>query len=174
MEESLEYILGNSLKDELIEYIKSHPNQYDPLIKLALLDKQPHSSRAAYLLSKTVIKNDVRVKNYIPEILDLLLKIKDGQQRDLINVLYKMEVNEEQEGLLFDICVKIWCKLNKIPSVRYTAFKLILNVAKKHVELYDEIILLCDDDYIEPLSAGIRKSIQKMVEKFKEEHKADG
>ncbi len=169
METSLEYILTNSYKDGTLEYMNNHPSEFDELLQLATSDKQPYSWRAAWLLSNCMLDNDRRVKPYVAEIANILDKVRDSQKRDLLKVLCKMDIDEECEGILFDICVDIWCKLDKMPSVRANAFKLILQITKKNPGLYNEVILLADDQYINTLSGGIRNSVRKWIRKLKSE-----
>ncbi len=68
-ESSLEYILTNSHKDDLIVYIKTHPNKFNELIKLSISDKQPYAWRAAWLLWSCMDKNDRRIHKHIKNII---------------------------------------------------------------------------------------------------------
>jgi len=77
-----------------------------------------------------------------------------------------MELNEEQEGYLFNVCVTIWEKINKKPSVRFTAFKFIIKIANKHPELSNEIAFFTQNQYFISLSPGVKKSIFKMLKDF--------
>ena len=154
----------------MMAYMEANPLEYGELIQLALADKQPYSWRAAWLLSNCMEKDDKRVKSFIPQIINRLPTAPDGQKRDLINVLRKMEIEEEYEGLVFDNCVNIWTRIDKIPSVRYNALRLILQITEKHPELFTEVDLLTQNHYIEPLSEGIRRSIQRMISKVKKKH----
>lgn len=163
LEASLDHILGNFLKEEMIAYMDSHSKRFDDLIELALTDRQPHSSRAAWLLSHCTGSNDSRIEKNIPKIINTIPNVHDGQKRDLINVLRKMEINEEYEGLLFDICVEIWININKMHSLRFNAFRLIIQIAIKHDGLEKEIALLTQDLYLEPLSQGIKKAINRLI-----------
>ena len=66
MEETkLEHILTNSYKADMISYMKSHPEDFEEAIKLAITDKQPYSWRAAWLLWSCMDKNDQRINKYI-------------------------------------------------------------------------------------------------------------
>ena len=165
----LEHLLEKSLKEELMTYIALHPESFETLLQLALSNEKQFSARAAWLLSKNMAKNDSRLQNHLSEIINILAVAKDGHQRSLMNILFIMQLNEKQEGLLFDTCIQIWCKLDKIPSTRYTAMKLILQIAKKHKELYNEIELLTEDYFLDTLSHGIRKSTRRMIKDFKDE-----
>ena len=74
-----------------------------------------------------------------------------------------MELNDEQEGRLFDICVSLWEKIGKVPSIRYTAFRFIIQTAKKYPELSSEINYLTEDQFLETLSPGVKRGVAKMI-----------
>ena len=60
----------------------------------------------------------------------------------------------------------IWEKINKKPSVRLTAFKIIVKIAKKHPDLSHEITFLAQNQYLDSLSPAAKKSILKMIKEF--------
>lgn len=163
METALEHILTSAYKDEMIAYMHNHPEDFNEAIELAILDKQPYSWRAAWLLWSCMDENDTRLQGSIKKIMNVLTLKKDGHQRELIKILSMMDINEEYEGLLFTICVSLWEKTNKTPSVRYTAFKVILKIAQKHPDLKHEIDFLMQDQYMDSLSPGVKKSIARMM-----------
>ncbi|HOT89684.1 MAG TPA: hypothetical protein PL028_09110 [Bacteroidales bacterium] len=74
-----------------------------------------------------------------------------------------MNLGDEYEGKLFDICAKIWEKVEKQVSVRYNAFKLMIKIIKKHPDLSKEIIFLTESHYTDSLSDTVKKSISKMI-----------
>lgn len=150
----------------MISYIAAHPGKFEELIVLALSDKQPCSWRAAWLLWSCMEENDLRVQNHIPQLIDSIPSKHDNQQRELFIILQKMELNEAYEGILFNICASTWEKINKKPSVRFNAFKLIIKIAKRYPELLKEIEYLTQDQYLDSLSSGARKSILKMTSAF--------
>ena len=166
METALEWTLTNYYKADMISYLAAHPEDFEELIKLAIADKQPYSWRAAWLLWSCMGKNDQRVQGYLKRIIDSLSTKNDDQQRELLITLHKMEISEELEGSLFNHCVTVWEKIGKKPSVRYNAFRVIVKIAKKHPELSHEIGFLVQDQYMESLSATVKKSISKMMKEI--------
>ena len=170
VEETLEHILTSYYKDEMIARITSNPNRFDELVQLTLSNHKRFSPRATWLLSSIIEENDKRITQYVPQLMNAIGEASDGKQRDLINTLGKAKIDEQHEGVLFDICISLWENTTKIPSVRYVAFKLILQLAAKYPELFHEITLLTQNQYMESLSPGIRRSLIKMVTKFKKEH----
>lgn len=159
----IETILSDLQKEDLLVYFKSHPHRFDELLQLALTNQPPHSARAAWMLSTCMTKNDSRVMPMIIQMIDVIPKVVDGQQRELINVLRILDLPEEGEGLLFDVCVQLWCDLKKIPSVRFKAFNYILSVCKKYPELKNELNVLSEDYYFDTLSDGIKRVLLKKL-----------
>jgi hypothetical protein len=148
----------------MISYIKSHPEDFEKVIRLAVSDIKPYSWKAAWLLWDCMEKNDPRLHRHIHRIIDVLPARNDSQQRELLLILQRMELRGDQEGDLFDICIKIWQKRGKKPSVRFNAFRLMIRIAKKHPDLFNEIRILTRDPFLENLSEGVKKSIFRLLD----------
>ena len=166
MESTLEQKMLNSYKDEMISFMDTHPEFFEEAIELAIASKQPYSWRAAWLLWSCMEENDQRIQKYIKKIVDSLKDKDDGHQRELLKILLQMELKEEYEGILFNICMNIWEQINKTPSVRINALKFIIKIAKKHPELSQEITFLTQDHYLESLSPGVKHSVSKMTKEL--------
>lgn len=167
---TLEWILTNLYKSDMIKYLKSHPEDFGEVIKLSISDKQPYSWRASWVLWSCMEENDIRLKEYIQKILDVLPERKDEQQRELLIILQKMELNEKQEAILFNHCINIWETLNKKQSVRYHAFKSLVMFAKRYPELSNEIEALSNEQYIDAMTPGVKASIKKMINSISLKH----
>jgi len=163
LETTLESKLLNSYKDEMISFMENHPEYFEEAIGLAIADKQPYSWRAAWLLWSCMEENDERIKKYIKKIVDTLETKDDGHQRELLKILLQMNLKDEYEGKLFNLCMNIWEQINKTPSVRINALKFIIKIAKKHPELSQEITFLTQDHYLESLSPGVKHSVSKLM-----------
>ncbi len=163
VETKLEHILTHSYKADMISYMKSHPEDFDEAISIAIADKQPYSWRAACLLWSCMDENDQRIRGHIERIIDILPTRSDNQLRELLIILQRMELNDDCEGKLFDICVNIWEKVGKQASVRYNAFKLMVKIVKRHPDLSKEIIFLTEPLYTDSLSDNVKKSIFRMT-----------
>ncbi|MFP4369981.1 MAG: hypothetical protein ACLFR2_10405 [Candidatus Kapaibacterium sp.] len=163
METSLERVLTTSYKEDMISYMKAHPSEFREALELALSDKQPYSWRSAWLLWSCMEENDPRFRKHITDILDSIKGKKDGHQRELLKILLNMELDEDREGILFNLCLDLWEKTDKRPSVRVTAFKGILKVVSKHPDLAREMAFLTQDHYLETLSPGVKRSVIKMM-----------
>lgn len=162
-ETNLEYTLTNLYKGNLISYMASHQDDFPELIKLSISDKQPYSWRAAWLLWSSMDNNDKRIRKHLKMIIDILPNRHDSQQRELLMVLHRMELDSKYEGPLFDSCTKIWENINKHPSLRFHAFKKMVAISKNHPDLSSEIKLLTDAYYTENLTDNVKKSIFKLM-----------
>ena len=162
-ETKLEYILTNTYKAEMIAYMESHPKDFTEAIQLAFADKQPYSWRASWLLWSCMHKNDKRVRKYLKQIIDVLPERKDNQQRELLMIIQRMELNDEYDSRLFDSCVEIWEQIAKNQSLRCNAFKILVTISKKHPSLMREIFMLRESYYTHTLSDCAKKSISQLM-----------
>ena len=166
METALEKTLTSCYKDEMISFMNAHPECFDEAVDLALSDKQPYSWRAAWLLWSVIEENDKRIKKFVKKIVHAAQTKSDSHQRELLKILLMMELDEKYEGVLFDICMNVWEQIDKSPSVRVNALKMIIKIAEKHTELIKEISFLSQDHYLESLSPGAKHSVKKLMSKI--------
>jgi hypothetical protein len=159
----LEETLTTLYKDGMVTFLNKHPEYFEEAIQLAITDKQPYSWRSAWLLWSVMTKNDSRFDKYITSILESIKDKQDGHQRELLKILYLLEINEEHEGYLFDLCISLWENIQKKPSIRYTAFRFLVKITNKHPELRKEIDFLLESRYFETLSPGVKKGVFKML-----------
>ncbi len=163
METPLEHVLMAFNKQAMMAWLETHPERFKEAIHLAKADKQPYSWRAAWLLWSCMEDNDLRIKPFITGIIECLELKRDGHQRELIKILYRMDLSEEQEGFIFDLCMNVWEKIGKAPSVRHNAFRMIIKIASKYPELSNEISLITQNHYLDTLSPGVRRAVMKMI-----------
>jgi hypothetical protein len=163
MKTQLKSKLISSYKEEMVAFLKSQPEYFNEAVKLAISDDQPFAWRSAFVLSSCMEDNDTRVKKFIKPILTSIKTKNDGHQREMLKILYRMKLSDKEEGMVFDVCIRLWEQINKDPSVRMTALKFILKIAKQHPELLNEIRPLIQDQYLTLLSPGVKKSIKRMI-----------
>lgn len=162
-ESGLRHILTHAYKDGMISFIQDHPESFGELVELSVADEGKLSWRAAWLLWSCMEPNDPRIRPFIPRFLELLPRGNESYQRDALMVLQRMERTEEQDGILYDICTRIWMKVNSIPSVRYNAFRCMVSIARKFPELAEETISLAETKYVNSLSPGVRHSVARIL-----------
>ena len=169
MESKLKSKLISSYKEEMVAFLKSQPKHFNEAMELAISDDQPFAWRSAVLLSSCMEDNDARVKKYIKPILACIKSKNDGHQRELLKILCRMQLTDKSEGIVFDICIRLWEQISKDPSVRITALKFIFKIAQQHPELLNEITPLMQVHYLELLSPGVKRSVNRMIEEIIEQ-----
>ena len=150
---------------DMLEYVNKHPSLFADLIEGSLDVEHPKAWRAAMLLGHAMIKDDLRVSPYIDDFINCLpLLNHDGHQRQLLIILDKLSLSENQNGYLFNHCLSFWEQVNKIPSTRIRAFQAMVKMTKKFPELKDELRLFTTEYYTQTLSEGIKISFQRIVQ----------
>lgn len=153
-------------KEKLIDFINFNSNNFELALSIALKNEQPFAWRSAWLINHATVKNDQRIIKNTNRILKDIQKREDGHQRELLKLLQKIKVDENTEGIIFNECMTIWEDVDKIPSTRMIAFKMILSTVEKYPELMNEISFLMQEHYIETLTPGAKHSFLKMKKKF--------
>lgn len=159
-------LLGRLRKAELLAFLEKNPDLFEETIKVCLGDIEPQSWRAAWLVYHYMDDNDPQLHPYLDAILERLPAKGDGHQRELLKIIDRMKLDEEQESMLFDICFTIWEEIDKSPSPRGMAFLILLKMAQKYPELKNEISHLTQPHYMDTLSPGIKHSMNKILRKL--------
>jgi len=164
MELPLENRLINHFnKEELISAINESDNLFNQMVEITLSNRNPKSWRAPWIISQTIHKNDSRIVPHFETFVKAIDGKKDGYQRELLKIIDRMDIPEEFEGVLFDMCSSIWEIPKKSPATRIVAFKIMLKIARKYPDLKSEITFLTQKHYIETLSPGIQNSLKRMM-----------
>ncbi|MFV1883090.1 MAG: hypothetical protein ACMZ7B_01170 [Balneola sp.] len=168
MSSDLRTILLSRDKPNMVQFLYDHPEFFNDAISLALSDKQPIAWRAAWAIGGTLPENAEKISAFIPDILSKLSELQDGHQREFIKILLQSDLDDDQQGQLFDICVTIWEQVRKKASVRYFAFQVMADLVKKYPELSHEVLSLTQPQYINSLSPGIRQGVLKIMHQISE------
>ncbi|WP_258098160.1 hypothetical protein [Marinoscillum pacificum] len=167
MKRTEELLSKNLSRDILIEYLDQHPEEYEEAVRIAQTSHLPQCWRACWVLFHITSKDDERLKPHLSELIMSIKGKTGGHQRELIKLISKMSLDEDQEGMMFDRCMTIWESVKMIPSVRMMAFKFLMKVVNKYPELKMELRHITQDHYLESLTPGVRRSIDKQLDGFK-------
>jgi len=164
MNESVQNLIeGRFDKNLVVEKINEESSFFKEILHLALQNNQPAGWRSAWLLKHSLGKNDSRIQKKINKIIEAIPKVEDGHQRELMLVLEKMELDEDQEGHVFDISISLWESINKPSSVRIQGLKFILKTIKKYPELKNEVEFLFDPIYSDNLTPGMMNMYKRFM-----------
>jgi len=163
LQSKLKHILVTARKTDMVDYIKANDAAFEEAIQLALSDEQPYAWRASWVLWACMEANDHRIKPHLKSFIELLPKKPYNIQREFLMILQRMEITGDEEGKLFDQCVRIWEKIGLQASVRHNAFRMMAKIARNHPELKHELKLLTEPHYLEPLSPGVKRAVHKIL-----------
>ncbi len=150
-------------RDYLLAWIEAHPEVFEDALRLAVSEESVVGWRAAWIVFHRMHANDARLQGYLGEMIRIIPGRESGHQRELLKILLRMELEEDLEGRLFDICMEIWEQVGKSSSVRSIAMQYILRVLKRYPELAGEVRFITDERFLEPLSPGIRIMVERMI-----------
>ncbi len=150
-------------KKRLVAQFREDPVAVEKAIQIAISSDQPQAWRAAWVLKELIEPNDARMIDHLDQMVSILIDRPDGHQRELLHLIDRFELSDEQEGILFETCIEIWKHAGKSSSVRYNAFKKLVEVVKRYPELVSEISYLTDEEYLSTLSPAIKRNVIKMI-----------
>lgn len=163
--EELEKIFTNwKTKKEVVDLLQDSPDPIKILLDYTLSDRK-NMWRAAWVAASLIGKNDGRYSAYVPKLIKRLSTAKGGFQREILQVLRRLKIDDDQQGYLFDACCGIWENLSNQSSVRITAFKFMIDVVNKYPELKDEVQYFTAKEYTKDLGHGIKRTFEKLLEK---------
>lgn len=166
METPFENVLVTAYKEEMVAYLHDHPKDFPEAIDLAVGDRPRYSWRSAWLLWSCMEPNDPRVRGSVDRLIAAMPGKPDGHWRELMKIVSHMELNDEQEGRLFEMAIKRWQHVDAQPSVRWMAFRFLADCVAKYPELAAEVKLVLTRPLIEPLSPGIRRSVSREAQRI--------
>jgi hypothetical protein len=161
----LQMLEGRIAKEKIALHLKSEVKDFDFLVKHMQKEVKTTSWKAAWIIHHTMKNDDERLQNPLPKIIKSIKGKTDGHQRELIKIIRKMKLSEDNEGLFFDVCMEIWVEVNKQPAVRYYCGLHIIEMAKKYPEIKNELDYLTTDYYTQTLSPGIKKIFERELAK---------
>lgn len=158
---SFEQLLVSEMKPEMVAYLKAHPEEIPSVVALGLTHRQPFAWRAVWVLEEVVEPNDPRIYSFLPRIVAFLPEAEDGHCRSWLMVLHHLQIPEQYQAALFDLCMQVWCNPHKQASLRYHALQTMERLAAPYPELQQEIAATLSEALVESLSPGIRHSLAK-------------
>lgn len=162
-QEALKVLKGGT-KDYILRQIEEKRDLLRPFMKLAIQPDNPLAWRAAWAVSYSMKQNDPVVQPFLPSLTSLIPVKSTSLNRELLKILLQSDLPEDLEGQVFDVCVNFWENTSLQSSVRYYAFKFMVQVMEKHPEFEAEMAYLADPMYLDSLSIGIRQSVTKIIQ----------
>ena len=161
---ALDLLTTRRTKEAYLDVMSSDPALFDHMLEIAITNHEDAGWRAAWLIGHCMDKDDVRVKPRIDRILQSAKTASEGHLRQLLIILQNLTLDDDSEGLLFDLCANIWESTQHAPALRINALKCIVKTVSNYPELINECEVLFQEEYIAALSPGIRRSARRMID----------
>ncbi len=158
-----EKVLQDCCKEAMIQYLESNPQDFDEAFELAIGNDQSLGWRSAWLLGNALAKNDNRIQKYLKRTIAAIPGKNGGHQRELLKIVDLIDLDEEDQGNLFEVCNNLWLNFSARPSVRHRALLTMCKIAKNYPELKNEIKIITTAEYLVPLSPGIKNAAIKLI-----------
>lgn len=133
------------------------------LREIALSDHVQLNWRAAWIMSNM---DSAIVRDTFPsaqELIDRLYsKSKDGYRREILKVLVHLELDEDEEGALYEAALKMWEDLALASAARLHALRAMARIGQLYPELNQEILAYYDDHYLQGVSPGIANQMRQI------------
>lgn len=97
-------------KENIIRLLQENPEEIQQLLGIAVDVNHESSWRACWMLRSALENGDRRISEISSKLVEILPVAKDNHQREIVCLLDKTEVKEQDEGKLFDACITM--KLN--------------------------------------------------------------
>lgn len=149
--------------DKMLSHLEKDPALVDAYVDFSLSEHE-FAWRAAWVISHFSNKYPRQIEKYAQKYIETLPKIqRDGHIREIINTLTNLNLTEEQESELFEICYELIQSNKRQSSVRAVCFRFMMNLADNYPELKDEIRIIFENikDYLSP---GIRSGMEMRLE----------
>jgi hypothetical protein len=166
-EELSTYLVSKFRKETMLEDVQENPALIPELIRLSQLDEQPLGWRATWILRHSIDDNHRALVAVLPKIITRLPVMHESHQREWLKAFHGQVIHDDQLGVLFEVCADLWMDISHHAALRATACEWLMIIATKYEELKPEVVLLMQEDYIEILTPGIKKSLQKKAHKLK-------
>ena len=156
----------DAYKDEMVAFLERHPEHFQEALDLAAVDRPRYSWRAAWLMGNCMEDDDSRGRKSVDRLIAAMAGKPDGHWRELMKIVIRMPLDDEQEGRLFEMALQQWQDPDKQSSVRWMAFQFMTKMVGKYPELAAELKLVLRSNLIDPLSPGIRRLVVREAKKI--------
>ncbi len=161
--QQLEAELSRKNTDFIVHIAGNDPGHFHQLMQILLENKEPYSSRAAWVIDVICEKNIQSAKAYIPMMIRLLPKCShNGTRRHILRILEKSNIPEDISGELIDYCFQAITDTRVPVAIKVFSMQIIANYTKKYPELKFELRSIIEDQW-DKNSAGFKSRGRKIL-----------
>lgn len=140
--QALENKHSKAQAEEIVQSIVMNPSKMEELMECFFSDNIRICQRAAWPLGMLGEKAPELISPYTPQLIKTLhsKNSNDTIVRNILRTWKDMELDEEYEGEIFEICYDHFLNTKNAIAIRVFAMYICTNIACKYPELADELI----------------------------------
>jgi hypothetical protein len=147
----------------------SNPPLFDELVKLSLLNEEPVSRRAMWVVDVASEEMPDLLLPHIPDLIASLESFKhDGLKRHVLRMLNRYNLNLDEFMPILDLCFHYMSSGDESVAVRFQAMDLLHSMSEKEPALKHELISTIELQMQEG-SPGIKNQSRKKLKLLKKE-----
>jgi hypothetical protein len=152
----------------LVNEVTKTPEYYVMLMEIALYGNQRKSWRAAYLIDKINDNHPVLLNPFLNKMIEQVKVEKShSKKRHFLKLISQNELPPDQQGFMFDFCMKTFTSAKEDLAVRVHAMQVLYNISEKETGLKPEILALIEYEMENHSSAGIISRGNKIAAKLR-------
>lgn len=164
--EQLSAELSRRNTDYIANYIGNDPELFKQLMNLVFEGKTPLPLRAAWVVSAVTDKYPKLFNPYLKQVIDRIKTFEHpGIRRNLLRYLSGIELPEEYQGKLFDVCYQYLLSRHEPSAIKVHAMQILANTANYQPDLKHELKLIFEE-LITHESAAIRSRSKQLIKKL--------
>jgi hypothetical protein len=156
---------SRKLADIVVNEVGNNQNKFNALADVMMEDEYPVSMRAARALSLCTEKYPQLILPLLDDMLRKMENMKtEGVKRAVLKILAsrKIELNEDQEGILFDRCVHYMNSSSEAIAIKVYSMDIACHISNSYPELKPELRTIFNA-MLDDERAGIRARARKML-----------
>ena len=147
----------------ITDYIGNSQQRFDILMDLFLHDEYRVVQRSSWVISFVAEKYPHLI---MPHLNNVIASLENpphvAVKRNILKVLASMEVPEEHQGILVDLCFKFLYDPKEAIAVHAFAMQVIFEIGKNEPDLFHELKQILEDNY-ESGSAGYKVRAKRIL-----------
>ncbi|MEN8157238.1 MAG: hypothetical protein ABFS10_09810 [Bacteroidota bacterium] len=150
-------------KEIIIRKVGSSKESFSTLLELAFYEKEPVGWRAAWILDGSDEQNPGLASGSLTKIIQRLPEIRSsGTLRSLLRLLCRYDIEEEDQGILIDLCFGYMVSELYPVAVKVHAMQIIYNHVLIYPELKEELVTVIRDQ-VANNSVGFRSRGMRII-----------
>ena len=155
--------------DFIKDIVLSNPELFDELISLSLLNQEPLSRRAMWVVDVTTEERAELLLPYIPDLIAALRNFQhDGLKRHVLRMLNRYDLSLEVFIPILDLCFILMKSGSESVAVRFQAMELLHKMSDKEPGLKHELKSTIELQMQEG-STGLLNHARKKLKQLKRE-----